>query len=181
MLKTVKIKVGNKMKSKIKKMCNVMFYLILIFLILSVTISIVGKGKSSSKFLGFRTFVILTGSMEPAIKPGDMIITRNVSTDSIKEKDIVTYQLDSNFVTHRVIEAKDGGFITKGDNNNVEDSEVVKKSQVIGVKVALIPKLGFFISFISRPFIKAILVGFLIFCIFKDIMNSKNQKIKINN
>lgn len=163
---------------RIKKICNIMFYIVLAFLILSWLNNIVSKSRNVSSFIGFRTFVILTGSMEPEIIPGDVIVIRNLSADKIKEQDIITYKLDSNFITHRVIGINEQGFITKGDSNDVEDSNIVEKSQLIGKKVIIIPKLGYAINFLSRPLIKSILIGILVFFVLLDFLDSRNKKIK---
>lgn len=91
--------------------------------------------------------VIATGSMEPMIKPGDVIIVKkNIDKAGLKEGDIIQFRNDSILISHRIIEnvEKNGemGYRTKGDNNSVEDSDVVMPEQVKGIVVKVVPKVG---------------------------------------
>lgn len=97
---------------------------------------------------------VLTGSMSPAIEPGDLIIAKTADTDSLREGDIITFRASgSTLVTHRIIGTNpDGSFITKGDANNVEDLDLYANSQnIIGKYVLRIPKGGYIAKFIQSP------------------------------
>ena len=158
-----------------------MFYIVLGILLISWLLTISSNSQVVSNLIGYRNFTILTGSMEPAINPGDIVIIKKVSPEKIKEKDVITYKLDSAYITHRVIGIKDGNFITKGDNNNVEDSIPVSEDQLVGVEIALIPKLGYFIAFLSKPIVKSILIATLFLLIALDILEKKGEKKIANN
>jgi signal peptidase len=91
--------------------------------------------------------VIATGSMEPMIKPGDVILVKkNIDKDSLKEGDIIQFRSDNILISHRIIEnvEENGekGYRTKGDNNSVQDGELVMPEQVKGVVVKVVPKVG---------------------------------------
>ncbi|MBP8639847.1 MAG: signal peptidase I [Oscillospiraceae bacterium] len=91
--------------------------------------------------------VILTGSMEPKIKPGDVVIVDKTGSDNVNVGDIVMYYSeDEIYITHRVIEEIDSSgqpqFITKGDNNPCADPAIVSAAQVKGRVIGTIPKLG---------------------------------------
>ena len=101
---------------------------------------------STTGLLGFTPTVIASGSMQPALNPGDMAIIIKTPAEAIKVGDIIQYQTSSGSPTiHRVIDKyKAGGqlwFITKGDANNVAD-DPVNERQVMGKLVFTIPKLG---------------------------------------
>ena len=67
--------------------------------------------------------VILTGSMKPAIDPGDVVIVRKAEAGDVKIGDIIQYWRGDIFIIHRVIDIKETGeFQTKGDNNISPDS-----------------------------------------------------------
>jgi signal peptidase len=113
--------------------------LIVLFLILAIIIfQRVTKNKLA---LGnFYIFEIISGSMEPVYKPGDVILVRKCNYDSIKIGDDVTYlgnsgNLDGLIVTHRVIEKFEyegkRRLKTKGINNEVEDP-IISEDQVYG-------------------------------------------------
>ena len=101
---------------------------------------------STTGLLGFTPTVIASGSMQPALNPGDMAIIIKTPAEAIKVGDIIQYQPSSGSPTiHRVIDKyKAGGqlwFITKGDANNVPD-DPINERQVMGKLVFTIPKLG---------------------------------------
>jgi signal peptidase len=88
--------------------------------------------------------VILTGSMEPAIFPGDVAIMQKVDGSSIKVGDVIQYWKGDVFIIHRVIHIESTGeFKTKGDNNSAPDSQLVTPGQVKGKMVVVIPKIGY--------------------------------------
>ncbi|TGE35762.1 signal peptidase I [Desulfosporosinus fructosivorans] len=97
--------------------------------------------------LGFQLFAIESGSMEPTLKIGAVIVSRKPKNpETLKVNDIVTFRTLSNaIVTHRIIEVdvNDEGskaYRTKGDNpRNSADQELLTSNRVIGVFVAKIP------------------------------------------
>ena len=94
--------------------------------------------------------VIATGSMEPMIKPGDVILV-DKATDindiySLKVGDVIQFTRDNILISHRIIEIKEEEnvkmFYTKGDNNSAVDFEPVHPEQVKGKIIKVIPKVG---------------------------------------
>jgi len=82
------------------------------------------------------SYVVLGGSMEPTLSPGDLTFTEKVETAEIDVGDVVAVKTDSGIYTHRVIETKgsDEGilFRLKGDANEDPDSSYVNGSEIIG-------------------------------------------------
>lgn len=111
------------------------------------------------KFIGFKIFAVLSGSMEPEFMTGSVIYVREVDPDELKEKDIITFEIAGGTVaTHRIIELVPDEenpeiirFRTKGDNNDVEDGGLIDKSQIIGSPVFDIPYLGYLAEYIQNP------------------------------
>jgi signal peptidase I len=98
----------------------------------------------------FKTFVVQSGSMEPSIMTGDIIVIMPQSL--YKESDVVTFKGgEERVITHRITEFLDSGdsssFITKGDANRETDTEIVLLERIIGKVVLVIPKLGYFVTF----------------------------------
>ena len=90
---------------------------------------------------------IATGSMEPELHVGDVAIIKKCKANELEEGDIIEYQLDGYTVIHRIIyKSQENGkfvFITKGDNNNIEDSREVTENQIIGKVIFKIRFLGY--------------------------------------
>lgn len=104
-------------------------------------------------------YVVLSGSMEPAMSPGDVIVVEEVPPSSISAGDVVTFATESEArpTTHRVIEVvqtEQGlAFRTKGDANEDPDPALVTAGQVRGVvptvggHLFVIPLVGYIIQF----------------------------------
>ncbi|NLB88407.1 MAG: signal peptidase I [Syntrophomonadaceae bacterium] len=91
--------------------------------------------------------VIISGSMYPSIKIGDMIIVKKCKADQINKGDIIQFEIENKIrIVHRVIDIKEENgqryFITKGDNNISPDSDPVLAHQIKGNVVAILPKVG---------------------------------------
>ena len=93
--------------------------------------------------LGYTPLIVLTDSMYPDIKSGDIIICKDIDPTDIKEEDVISFfdPADKNHtavVTHKVIEVitdEDGNryFRTKGTNNNAEDKMLVPAENLVGI------------------------------------------------
>ncbi len=91
-------------------------------------------------FGGFLPLIVLTESMEPDIKSGDLIFCKTIEAEEVNEGDVISFfdpaSSGSAVVTHRVerIEEENGKlfFITKGINNNTEDKLPVPADNLVG-------------------------------------------------
>ena len=95
--------------------------------------------------------VILTGSMEPLIYPGDVALIRKFKSEEeiykLKEGDVINFKIENITITHRIekIESDEAGnlsFITKGDNNDSHDNWVVLPNDLNGTIEKIVPKVG---------------------------------------
>ena len=131
----------------------VLLFLLFIFSALAFD-RVVLKSNIPSVF-GYSPLTVLTGSMEPSIHAGDMVIIKDQSEYAVG--DVITYMVDggTSSVTHQIISSYvEGGvtyFITKGTNNNAEDPNPVALSQVAGKVVLVIPGLGIFLEWLKTP------------------------------
>jgi len=125
---------------------------VLVVLIVILAIMLVGF-----RLIGFDTYVVLSGSMEPAHKTGSLIYARDTDTQTLEVGDVITFQLadSETIVTHRIIEIQgesyDKQFITKGDNNDVADPSPVPADRVTGKVLFSIPYLGYLANYIQNP------------------------------
>lgn len=92
------------------------------------------------------SFVVMSGSMEPAMSPGDVVLVDDRPLDEIEVGDTITYATGPRPTTHEVIEASQDGdiflFKTKGIANEDPDPGVVRGESVIGVTMLVIPYAG---------------------------------------
>jgi signal peptidase I len=99
--------------------------------------------------VGLRPLTVLTGSMQPTIKPGDMIVDEPVSASQIRVGDIVTYREPhgTRTITHRVrsvsISQGQTHVVTKGDANHTVEKWQVPDTGEVGRVVYAVPKLGY--------------------------------------
>ena len=99
----------------------------------------------STGLLGVRPALVVGHSMEPALRTGDVVLTREVSDDRVAVGDIVRFNKGNTTVVHRVKEVYASGgttwIVTKGDANNVNDDPITA-DQVDGEVLLTIPKIG---------------------------------------
>jgi signal peptidase len=115
------------------------------------------------------SLAVLTGSMEPDIKPGDLVVTRGVDAsnqNNLAVGDVIVflpYPDDPTVVTHRIISISTSttgvSYVTKGDNNNAPDPwGPVAASHVRGEVVYVVPKVGFVREWIMQHIPAAITI-----------------------
>lgn len=158
-----------KKKINISKILNIVAPILFVILALNI---MTAKSDKLFEIIGYRSYTVLSGSMEPRFYPGDIVITKHKNKTDIKVNDIVTYRdNDGVIITHRIIEETPEGYITKGDNNNVEDADVLTKENIIGEVKFSIPKIGYVMDFLSKPMVIAaemILLAVFILFYYKD-------------
>lgn len=135
--------------------------------------------NSYSSFFGYSVFEVQTGSMADTINPGDWIIVKYQR--AINLKDIITYEQDGNFVTHRVVEVYKETLVTKGDFNNTKDDPISRK-QVVGKVVKILPNFGIVRKTLFNPFVLLTIIITLYFAgnILKDKKKQKSIDSKEN-
>lgn len=109
----------------------------------------------TTPWLGFKTLIVRSGSMEPYLRRGDLLLVRQhnsflapipavyssgqvISFSSASDEKIIT--------THRIVDisSKNGEiyYITKGDANDANDKLPVSTSHILGTQMFSIPLLG---------------------------------------
>ena len=104
--------------------------------------------------------IVESGSMEPSILTGSLVVIRPQSSYSVGE--VVTFESSSADVptTHRIIGVREAAgqtyFMTKGDANEEADTQEAALRSVIGTVLVAVPYAGFVLDFARQP------VGFLL-------------------
>lgn len=181
--------VGNKTAKRVMRYTgNVVIALLVVLVGLSVYSNIQSKGKDwvVPKVGSYRWLTVLSGSMQPAFNPGDLIIDKKVDVSDLKVGDVVTYIFGERFLsTHRVVEInKDNNgkltFKTKGDNNKAVDEQVIPESMIVGKYLFRIPLVGFVLQKLNGlPGVIGMWVLFIYVVgseIYKNIKVSKQMK-----
>lgn len=168
-------------------------------LIIAITISlftfvqVTNNGYVS--FFGYSLFRVVTGSMEPNIHVGALLLTKDDSIDTVEINDIVSFfskeaYMKGSIITHRVVDVEKNVvgqvlLTTRGDANSSTDVHRVDEENFIGKVVwvsdeeNIFAKLICFLSngvgFFSCIAIPAILTSV---SIFKRCVNEITQDIK---
>ena len=124
----------------------------------------------------YKVLTVLSGSMEPAIHTGSVVIVKPVA--EYKVGDIITFGEISKTktpTTHRIFEIKDNKFITKGDANNAPDMKEILPREVIGRVLFSVPYAGYVISAAQKP------IGFLLIIILPALFIVSDEIRKIKN
>lgn len=98
-----------------------------------------------------KPLVVLSGSMEPAIKTGSVVFIQK--SEDYKQGDIIAFSQGSskNLITHRLISTENSTFQTKGDANEEADRTQVQKDQIAGKVILYIPGIGFGVDLVKHP------------------------------
>jgi len=105
---------------------------------------------------GWRVDTVFSGSMEPKLKVGSVVVTRPVKAEEIKVGDIITFYspLKERLTSHRVVAVEQGSsfdFRTKGDASEDADPFLVPDQNVVGKVCFAIPWLGYVTQFVKTP------------------------------
>lgn len=112
---------------------------------------------------GYAILEVVSGSMEPTIHVGDIIVI-DTKPEYFNVEDIITfYDKAGAFVTHRIVSINDKEMLTKGDNNNSQD-EVTTTDKIVGKYVTKINGGGKLLAALRSPFtmIMILVIGILV-------------------
>lgn len=106
--------------------------------------------------LGWRPMIILSGSMEPTISVGDVVLISDVPTGQtygdgmVVAFETVTVDDEPIIKMHRIVETRDDGFVTQGDANADRDSGTLTESEIQGAGRLLVPFIGLPVYWMGR-------------------------------
>ncbi len=158
-----------KARSIYKWVSNALLVMVILVTIFLVITKIAGDRPA---LFGYNFYYIATGSMEPSLKIGDVILSKEADPDKLEVKDVITFvghdgQVEGKIVTHRIenIYEENGTkmFVTRGDANSVADTPI-SEEDVMSVMLFKVPLLGLMLKVINTPlgFIFLIVVPLLL-------------------
>lgn len=180
------------MMEKFKKIISIII-LIITLPILFVNVVILADSaihpEEVPSFFGYKPFIVLSGSMRNVINDGDLVLSKECDTNSLKVGDIISFKEEEIVVTHRItdIVSENGEkhFITKGDNNDVQDAGYVLAENIEGIFLFKISGLGNVAMFLQTPIGMIVALSIplaILICInlsgSKDSEENENEKMK---
>jgi len=125
-----------------KKLFRIIYYVFLGSLACVALLLIFSRFPIAGKW---QTLMVLSGSMEPKIKTGSIVLVKGAST--YKPGDVVTFKGEGKTpTTHRIVAETQEGFVTRGDANNADDFKKVQPQNILGKALFSIPYLGYLIA-----------------------------------
>lgn len=169
-------------KMKIKKFLTITLYIILIPLLIyniSLIFQAITNPNKTPSFFGIKSYVILSGSMEPEINIKDTVIVKEVTEDELQNGDIIAFREGQTVITHRIIDIvnEDGitKYKTKGDANNSEDDYNITINQIEGKVITSISFIGH-ISLMLHDKVVLISIALIYYAYFLRSDNIKKKK-----
>lgn len=175
------------MKNVLIKIVNAIAILTIVCaVIVLLSVILTPKGQVPS-FFGYSSFRVVSGSMEPEISTGSMILSKRVEPSAVKVGDVISFisadpELNGAVNTHRVVSIQESGghysFETKGDANPVADKDLVREENLLGVMAVHSELLGALIGLLAKPmvFLPVIILPLLIILIFNLVSTVKMAK-----
>jgi signal peptidase I len=121
-----------------------------------VALTVLGLALGAA--VGYRSFTVMSGSMEPAISTGDIVMTQRIAPQDARVGQVVTFRDPTGtrkLISHRVRRIRNEGrffrFTTKGDANNTFERWSVSSNGTIGRVWLRMPKLGYVLAQTRTP------------------------------
>lgn len=128
---------------------------------------------------GVGAAVVLSGSMEPELSTGDLLIV--AEREDYVVGDVIVFQDGRMSVTHRIVSISGNEVITRGDANNTDDDPITLE-QIKGEVVFSIPLVGYLVNMIKTPIGTLVILGLAILlweCSFRA--EKENDKRKLDD
>ena len=101
----------------------------------------------TSGYFHYHAIVIASGSMEPYILKGDVVVIEKVNKKDIQIGDVIAYKYDKRIIVHRLVKIIQVGdelyYYTKGDANYDIDNYKITEDMIIGIVNVRIPYIGY--------------------------------------
>jgi signal peptidase I len=122
-------------------------------------VGVLGLSLAVPRVLGYQVFTVLSGSMEPTLGVGDIVVEAPLSPRDARVGDVITFRSPENqarLVTHRVVHVRASGdtvsFETRGDANSGREHWSIAADGVLGRVSYHVPKLGYLTNRLGSRF-----------------------------
>ena len=173
-----------KRKQKINRILFILLYILLIPTILFSLFLIIielGNSKEGPSFFNIELYTVISESMSPRLNINDIVIVKKgYEIESYKKGNIITFIRGNEVITHRIDRVISAdmrpAFITKGDNNKVEDEDLVKYEDIIGKVVLTMPKIGALVNLLKNKFFFVSILCLLFGIMYFDNKSKKRRQ-----
>lgn len=115
--------------------------------VIVLVLAVVALYRVGALPMPYKFYIMRTGSMTPTIPAKSLVVVRE---NRYKIGQVISFDLNGEVVTHRLVAINPNGTITtKGDANRTVDPWNVTKSSIIGGVVAAPRMVGFFVKFLT--------------------------------
>ncbi len=166
----------------ISKVGNILYGIVFVLLVLVASLVAISALKIPGSY---KILTVQSGSMEPAIKTGSIIVIQPQS--DYRKGDVITTSKPADpkvSVTHRIVEIKSKdqkiSYVTKGDANKTADTEERLREQILGKVIFSLPYLGYPVAFAKTRdglIILVIIPATLI--VYGELLSIKNEVGKL--
>jgi signal peptidase I len=117
-----------------------------------------------TRVAGYQTFTILSGSMEPAIGTGDLVLDERISAADARVGDVITFPEPGTrrLITHRLVHKRVASGLarmrTKGDANDAPERWSIPADGQIGRVAFSVPKGGYVSAYVNGRDVQLMLV-----------------------
>lgn len=172
-------------------------YYIVVVLLLAYVLMMAFKPDKLMDYIGFRSFIITSDSMDPVLEVNDLVIIKFVEPEELEVGDIITFKTYLSeigrygYVTHNLIDIDEVNgetvYVTQGERHysDLVDSWYTADGEPIYITDDLlegrylfkIPKLGYIRYLITEPIFLGLIVvnGFIVFALFRFLRRNKEE------
>ncbi len=173
------------------KSFKIVYYIFIAFIAVIAILLVVSVFPITGNY---KLMVVQSGSMEPAIKMGGIVMVKPMN--DYKIGDVISFGEVTKIkspTTHRIYDIKvvegEPYYITKGDANNASDQREIPKREVIGKVLISLPYLGYAVDFAKKPIGFALIIlvpaaaviGDEIKKIYAEVKKKKTTKVEKTN
>ncbi len=160
---------NNKRGGFIAALSNVVGIIMILFVIVCLLPAFIPK------IMGREVFTVVSGSMEPEIPVGSLVIIKKADPLKIQEGDVIAFRREGTVITHRVVENQKDlrQFITKGDANELADMQPASYTNLVGKMSSHYGGVGNLMAFFSTLGGKLFLIGLILFGVLLQILAGK--------
>ncbi|MFA6801539.1 MAG: hypothetical protein WCR19_05480 [Acholeplasmataceae bacterium] len=173
-------------KDSIKEIVSYVLFGLLGVLIVFILMLSAFPNLALSTF-GTRAYIVKYDTMEPTLKPYDLVFINRVKVDELEENDLITFYTDVNYdgdqemVTYYIYSVTDVNgtpvFRVNAEGSSTPANAILTEDTIIGGYSFRIPFLGRIIEFIASPFgIAAIVVNAAVITVIVIILKDPKKK-----
>jgi signal peptidase len=108
------------------------------------------------RIIGWEAYALGSGSMQPAIAAGSVVVLRPVAAAEVRVGEVVAVRTAGGILVHRVVAITDGSLTLKGDANEVVDARAWPSSAVVGTVAYAVPLAGYAALTLNDPLLGSV-------------------------